>query len=59
MGKLPAESVATVENVVNNYAAYTNPYMELKQHLCRAYGRTNVALFYVPDRENRPFPDNG
>ena len=36
MGKLTREMVATVEDVVNNYAAFTDPYTELKQQLCRA-----------------------
>ena len=42
MGKLTAKTVATVEDVVNNYAAYADPYKELKQRLCRAYGRTEM-----------------
>ena len=33
MGKLPAE---TVEDVINNYSAFADPYTELKQRLCRA-----------------------
>ena len=36
MGKLPAETVATVEDVINNYSAFADPYTELKQRLCRA-----------------------
>ena len=40
--KLPAETVATVEDVMNNYAAFVDPYTELKQRLCRAYGRSNM-----------------
>ena len=36
VGKLPAEKVATVEEMVNNYTAYANPYTELKRRLCRA-----------------------
>ena len=42
VGKLPAETLATVEDVVNNYAAYTDLYTELKQRMCRAYGRTEM-----------------
>ena len=42
MGKLPAETVATVEDVINNYLAFTDPYTELKQRLCRAYGRSDM-----------------
>ena len=38
MGKLPAETVATVEDVVNNYTDFADPYTELKRRLCRAYG---------------------
>ena len=37
MGKLPAETVATVEDIVNNYATYADPYTELK-----AYSRTEM-----------------
>ena len=29
-------------DVVNNYAAYANPYTELKQCLCRVYGRSDM-----------------
>ena len=39
VGKLPAETVATVatvEDVINNYSAFADPYTELKQRLCRA-----------------------
>ena len=48
VGKLPAETVATVEDVatvkdvVNNYADFTDPYTELKRQLCRAYGKTEM-----------------
>ena len=42
VGKLPAETVATVEDMVNNYAAYADPYKELKQRLCRAYSKTEM-----------------
>ena len=42
VGKLPAETLATVEDVVNNYAAYADLYTELKQRMCRAYGRTEM-----------------
>ena len=42
VGKLPAETVATVEDVVNNHAAFADPYAELKQRLCRAYGRSDM-----------------
>ena len=42
VGKLPAETVATVEDVVNNYAAYADPYTELKWRLCRAYSKTEM-----------------
>ena len=31
VGKLPAETVATVEDVINNYSAFADPYTELKQ----------------------------
>ena len=40
VGKLPQETVASIEDVVNNFAAFNDPYEELKQRLCRAYGRT-------------------
>ena len=39
MGKLPVETVALAEDVVNNFASFTYPYTELKQRLCRAYTR--------------------
>ena len=42
VGKLPAETVATVEDVINNYTAFADPYTELKQQLCRAYGRSDM-----------------
>ena len=42
VGKLPAETVATVEDVVNNYADFADPYTELKRRLCRAYGKTEM-----------------
>ena len=42
VGKLPAETVATVEDVVNNHTAFADPYTELKQRLCRAYGRSDM-----------------
>ena len=42
VGKLPAETVATVEDMVNNYTAYTDPYAELKRRLCRAYSKTQM-----------------
>ena len=32
----------TVEDVVNNYDNYTHPYTELKQCLCRAYGKSDM-----------------
>ena len=31
-----------VEDVVNNYAAYADPYTEVKQRLCRVYTRTKM-----------------
>ena len=31
-----------VEDVVNNYADFADPYTELKQRLCRAYGKTEM-----------------
>ena len=31
VGKLPAETVATVEDVVNNHTVFADPYTELKQ----------------------------
>ena len=37
MGKLPTETVATVEDMVNNYATYADPYTELK-----VYSRTEM-----------------
>ena len=42
MGKLPAETVVTVEDVVNNYANFADPYAELKQRLCWAYGKSDM-----------------
>ena len=32
--------MASIEDVVNHFAAFNDPYEELKQRLCRAYGRT-------------------
>ena len=40
VGKLPVETVASIEDVVNNFTAFADPYEELKKCLCRAYGRT-------------------
>ena len=31
-----------VEDLVNNFASFTDPYTELKQHLCRAYSRLDM-----------------
>ena len=42
VGKLPAETVATVEDVIENYGTFADPYTELKQRLCRAYGRSDM-----------------
>ena len=42
VGKLPAETVATVEDVIDNYGTFADPYTELKQRLCRAYGRSDM-----------------
>ena len=39
--KLPQETVASIEDVVNNFTAFNDPYRELKERLCRAYGRTD------------------
>ena len=39
VGKLPQETVASIEDVVNNFEASNDPYKELKQRLCRAYGQ--------------------
>ena len=36
VGKLPVETVASIEDVVNNFTAFADPYEELKQRLCRA-----------------------
>ena len=41
IGKLPAETLGTVEDLVNNYA---DPYAELKQRLCRVYGRSDMQV---------------
>ena len=41
MGKLPVETVASIEDVVNNFMAFTDPYKELKKGLCQSYGRTD------------------
>ena len=40
VGKLPVETVASIEDVMNNFALLANPYKELKQCLYRAYGHT-------------------
>ena len=40
VGKLPVETVASIEDVVNNFTAFADPYEELKKCLCRAYGCT-------------------
>ena len=40
VGKLPQETVASIEDVVNHFAAFNDPYEELKQRICRAYVRT-------------------
>ena len=40
MDKLPVETVASIEDVVNNFVVFTNPFKELKQCLCWAYGCT-------------------
>ena len=42
VGKLPAETVATVEDIIDNYTDFADPYTELKQRLCRAYGRSEM-----------------
>ena len=42
VGKLPAETVASVEDVMNNFTSFADPYTELKQGLCRAYGRSDM-----------------
>ena len=42
VGKLPAEAVAMVEDVVNNYAAFADPYTELKQRLCRVFSSSDM-----------------
>ena len=34
VGKLPQETVASIEDVVNNFEASNDPYKELKQRLC-------------------------
>ena len=41
VSKLPQETVASIEDVVNNFTAFNDPYRELKERLCRAYGRTD------------------
>ena len=41
-GKLPAETVALKEDMVNNFALFADPYTELKQHLCMVYGRSDI-----------------
>ena len=40
VGKLPVETVASIEDVVNNFTAFADLHEELKKCLCRAYGRT-------------------
>ena len=42
VGKLPAETVAMVEDVVNNYVDFADPNTELKRRLCRAYCKTEM-----------------
>ena len=36
VGKLPVETVASIEDVMNNFTAFADPYEELKKRLCRA-----------------------
>ena len=53
VGKLPAETVASVEAVMN-FALSADPYAELKQQLCRAYYSLNMQkvndLLDLPNR---------
>ena len=41
VSKLPQETAASIEDVVNNFTAFNDPYRELKERLCRAYGQTD------------------
>ena len=36
VGKLLQETVATIEDVVNHFAPFTDPFKELKHRLCTA-----------------------
>jgi hypothetical protein len=38
--KLQRDTVASIEDVVNNFAAFNNLYQEVKRHLDQAFGRT-------------------
>ena len=40
IAKLPAETVNTIEDVVNNFATFADPYEAIKSRLDRAYGRS-------------------
>ena len=40
VGKLPVETVASIEDVVNNFTVFAGYYKDLKQCLCRAHGCT-------------------
>ena len=40
VGKLPIETVASIEDVMNNFGVFADPYEELKKGLCWAYGHT-------------------
>ena len=40
IGLILSDLVESIEDVINNYTAYVDPYEELKLRLCRAYGKT-------------------
>ncbi len=40
VGKIPAETIDSIEDLVNDFASFNDPYEELKSRLTRAYGKT-------------------
>ena len=40
VGKVPADMIDSIEDLVNDFASFNDPYEELKRRLTRAYGKT-------------------
>jgi len=40
VGKVPADMIDSIEDLVNDFASFHDPYEELKRRLTRAYGKT-------------------